>query len=75
MRIERHVFGSFSGYTTLAKSAGVSLDDCRQLESTAYSFGQSHDRGFIKSLAKTPAYFTRSMTGGIIPVEIGRAHV
>jgi hypothetical protein len=63
MKIERHIFGSFSGYTTLAKSAGVSSDDCRMLESGAYGFGQSHDRGFLKSLGKGPAYFTRLMSG------------
>lgn len=34
------------------------------MESTAYSFGQSHDRPFLKSLARTPAYFTRLLAGG-----------
>jgi hypothetical protein len=64
LRIERHVFGSFSGYSTLARSAGLSADEARQLESSAYGFGQTSDRGFLKSLRKQPAWFTRSLRGG-----------
>ena len=64
MRLERHIFGSFKGYTTLAKSPGVSAEDSRALESAAYSFGQSSEKHFLKSLSKTPAYFTRILSAG-----------
>lgn len=64
MRIERHIFGSYSGYTTLARSPGVTAEDCRTLESGAYAFGQSNDRHFTRTLAKSPAYFTRLLAGG-----------
>lgn len=63
MRIERHIFGSYKGYTTLARSAGVSVDDCRILESSAHSFGQTYDARFNKALASTPAFFTRNLCG------------
>ena len=59
MHIERHIFGSYRGYTTLACSPGVSADDCRILESSVYSFGQTYDARFNRTLAKTPAFFTR----------------
>ncbi len=64
MRIERHVFGSYSGYTTMSKSPGVSTEDCRTLEAGAYGFGQCNDRAFAKGLGKAPAYFTRLLGGG-----------
>jgi len=64
LRIERHVFGSFSGYGTLARSPGLSPDDCRFLEGSAYAFGQTDDRRYLKSLRASPAFFTRSMRGG-----------
>lgn len=64
MLIERHIFGSYKGYTTLARSPGVSIDDSRILESAAYSFGQTYDARFNKTLARTPAFFTRTLRGG-----------
>ena len=64
MLIERHIFGSFKGYTTLSRSPGVSADDCRILESLAYSFGQTYDVRFNKTLSRVPAFFTRSLRGG-----------
>lgn len=64
MHIERHIFGSYSGYTTMAKSPGVSTEDCRLLEAGAYGFGQCNDRAFTRQLAKHPAYFTRLCGGG-----------
>jgi hypothetical protein len=62
--IERHVFGSYKGYATLAQSGGVSSDDAQALEGSAYGFGQSQDRKFLKSLRSQPAYFTRNLRGG-----------
>jgi hypothetical protein len=64
LHIERHVFGSHKGYTTLAKSAGISAEDARQLESGVYGFGQTEDRRYAKSLRTKPAYFTRVLRGG-----------
>jgi hypothetical protein len=64
MQVERHVFGSYRGYATLARSAGVSPDDCRAIEGAAFGFGQSYDGRYYKSLARAPAYFTRVLSGG-----------
>jgi hypothetical protein len=64
LHIERHVFGSHKGYTTLAKSAGISAEDARQLEAGVYGFGQTEDRHYAKSLRTKPAYFTRVLRGG-----------
>jgi hypothetical protein len=63
MHVERHIFGSFSGYTTLARSPGVSADDCRTLESGAFGFGQLQDARFARGLGRHPAYFTRLLAG------------
>lgn len=64
MLIERHVYGSYSGYTTLGKSPGVSADDCRQIETAVYGFGQTYDPRFYASLKTSPAFFTLAMQGG-----------
>lgn len=64
MRIERHVFGSKRGYTTLARSPGVSAEDCRIVEAAAYGFGQTYEKGFFRSLSRHPAWFTRVFAGG-----------
>jgi uncharacterized coiled-coil DUF342 family protein len=64
MHVARHVFGSYKGYSTLAKSPGVSADDCRAIEGAAFGFGQSYDTRYYRSLARTPAYFTRALRGG-----------
>lgn len=63
MKIDRHVFGSYKGYTTLAKSPGISVEDARQLEGGVYGFGQTEDRHYAKSLRARPAFFTRVLTG------------
>ena len=63
MQIERHVFGSYKGYMTLARSAGVSADDCRLVERCAHSFGQTYERRYYRSLAKRPAWFTQQFPG------------
>jgi hypothetical protein len=63
VRIERHVFGSFKGYTTLAASPGIGADESRLLEGASFGFGQSGDKRYLKSLRSTPAYFTRSLRG------------
>ena len=63
MTIDRHVFGSFKGYTTLAKSAGVSPDDCRVVERCVYGFGQTYDNRFYKTLSKSPGWFVLQFSG------------
>jgi hypothetical protein len=62
LKIERHVFGSHKGYTTLARSAGISPQDALQLESGVYGFGQTEDPSYAKSLKSCPAYFTRILS-------------
>lgn len=63
MRIQRHIFGSVRGYTTLAHSPGVSPEDCRALEAAAFTFGQTNDPRFMQTLDARPAYFTRVLPG------------
>jgi len=57
MIVERHVFGSVAGYRTLARSPGLSGQDCRFLET--FSFGQPPSQAFVDSLARNPAYWVR----------------
>jgi len=59
MRIDRHVYGSISGYRTLAKSSGVVPADLSTLESL--NVGQSTDSSFMQSLASKPAYIAGSV--------------
>lgn len=61
MKAERHIFGSFHGYATLATSPGVSADDARLLESEIYSFGQTYDPGFYESLVTSTPFFTTNL--------------
>lgn len=63
MLVECHVFGSRTGYTTLARSGGVTDRDCRDLESGSFAFGQSGDRSYLDSLATRSAFFTRVLSG------------
>lgn len=63
MQIERHVFGSYKGYTTLARSPGVTVDDCRVIERCAHSFGQTYESRYYRSLGKNPAWFTQQYPG------------
>lgn len=63
MQIERHIFGSYKGYTTLARSPGVSLDDCRLVERHAFGFGQTYEPRYYKKLEKSPGYFTLQFGG------------
>lgn len=64
MRVERHIFGSFSGYTTLARSAQVAAEDIRSLESGAFAFGQTNERSVLEGLARQASYFTRLLPSG-----------
>ena len=48
---------------TLAKSPGVSPNDCRVIERCAHAFGQTYDAKYYKALAKHPAYFTSQFPG------------
>ena len=61
MKAERHIFGSFRGYATLAASPGVSAEDARLLESEIYSFGQTYDPGFYESLPTSAPFFTTNL--------------
>lgn len=58
---ERHIFGSYRGYTTLARSPGVNDDDIRVLESGIFSFGQTYDLAFYQSLPRSTPFFTTSL--------------
>lgn len=63
VHIERHVFGSFKGYTTLARSAGISPADASRLEGGTYGFGQTNDFDYLSSLNTAAAYFTQALPG------------
>lgn len=63
VRVERHIFGSFRGYTTLARSPGVCAEDVRRLESDIYSYGQTYDPGFYQSLTRSTPFFTTNLPG------------
>jgi hypothetical protein len=76
VRIERHIFGSVHGYTTLAKSPGVVPEDCRIIESAVYAFGQTYDGDFYRDLKVSPTFFTRVFPGnrrGLTMVRVGQA--
>ena len=62
MQIERHVFGSISGYATLARSSGLTDSERRQLENL--SFGTPYEPSFQASLSKTVAYWSRPLGSG-----------
>ncbi|MBU0617007.1 MAG: hypothetical protein KKI02_04765, partial [Planctomycetes bacterium] len=62
MQIERHVFGSISGYATLARSSGLTDGERRQLENL--SFGTPYEPSFQASLSKTVAYWSRPLGSG-----------
>lgn len=57
MKVERHIFGSQRGYTTLAQSAGVGRTERKLLES--FGFGQTSDSAYRQSLLKMPAFISR----------------
>lgn len=59
MRIDRHVYGSISGYKTLARSDGITASDARILE--GLSIGQTSAPAFYQSLRTNPAYVVRSL--------------
>lgn len=63
MKIERHIFGSRKGYTTLAATTGLSAQDYQLLEGGAYGFGQTDVPEYLNSLGKSPAFFTRALPG------------
>lgn len=59
MIVERHIFGSVTGYRTLACSPGISNQEGRHLE--AFSFGQPSSQAFVESLIRNPAYWIRPL--------------
>lgn len=64
MQVQRHIFGSRGGYGTLARSAGVTLDDKWLIETAAHSFGHTSELAFAERLAIDPAFFTTSFDSG-----------
>jgi hypothetical protein len=62
MHIERHVFGSVTGYATLACSAGLSNDERQQLESA--SFGTPYEPSYQASLTQRVACWSRPLRSG-----------
>lgn len=62
MHIERHVFGSISGYGTLARSPGLTAHECRQLESVA--FGTPYEPSYQTSLSRKVACWSRPLGPG-----------
>lgn|GEM_PF-2663767 len=64
MIVERHIFGSDGGYRTLGRSSGLSTEDSRWLESSAFSFGQPTSLRFYDSLRHVPCWFTQVLSNG-----------
>jgi hypothetical protein len=62
VHLERHVFGSQCGYTTLAHSPGLSQADCCELE--RLSFGTPYDPAYRAGLTRNVAYWSRPLAGG-----------
>ncbi len=62
MHIERHVFGSISGYGTLARSPGLTDSEQQQLESL--SFGTPYEPSYQASLSKQVACWSRPLGSG-----------
>ena len=62
MHIERHVFGSISGYGTLARSPGLTDGEQQQLESL--SFGTPYEPSYQASLSKQVACWSRPLGSG-----------
>ncbi len=62
MHIERHVFGSITGYATLARSAGLTAGERQELESL--SFGTPYDPSYQASLLKKAAVWSRPLGSG-----------
>ena len=50
MKAERHLFGSFDGYQTLAASPGVS--DAEAAELSEFGFGQTSDQATLEGLSR-----------------------
>jgi len=62
MHIERHVFGSISGYGTLARSPGLTDSEQQQLESP--SFGTPYEPSYQASLLAKVTYWSRPLGSG-----------
>jgi len=59
MRVDRHIFGSYKGYSTLAQSSGITSQHRHILE--GFTFGQTNDRVYLESLQRQPAYISRPL--------------
>jgi len=57
-----HVFGSVSGYTTLAKSSDISQEEDSAL--SGLGFGQTNNSNFIDGLFTTPTAYGRRLPSG-----------
>ena len=63
---DSHLFGSRKGYECLAKSAGVTSSEDRQL--SEFGFGQSTDEHFLYGLATQPTAFGRPLSSGRVAI-------
>jgi hypothetical protein len=63
---DSHLFGSRKGYECLAKSAGVTSGEDRQL--SEFGFGQSTDEHFLYGLATQPTAFGRPLSSGRVAI-------
>ena len=63
---DSHLFGSRKGYECLAKSAGVTSSEDRQL--SEFGFGQSTDEHFLHGLATQPTAFGRPLSSGRVAI-------
>lgn len=59
IQVSRHVYGSITGYQTLASSSEVTTAEIKELETL--SFGQTTDYSYLESLKEHPVYLCRQM--------------
>ena len=62
MRIERHLFGSFDGYQTIAASPGIRPDEAAEL--SEFGFGQPSDQATLDGLAHRLCVLGRRLRSG-----------
>jgi hypothetical protein len=71
VNVERHIFASIRGYTTLARSDGITAGDCKLLERLCHSFGNinpqfaSANTCFFTSILEGRKALTRVFPGGL----------
>ena len=66
IQVDRHLFGSFDGYRTLATSPGVTPDESAEL--SEFGFGQTSDPSILNSLHERLCVLGRPLRSGRIAI-------